>query len=110
DLGHLQTVRAEDRADVRAMVAPVMRELRHEDPCGDPERRIACPPAALVANDAVGIELRPGEEPLHTLPKMRQVQRDLVERGVRVGVLVKERRSEERRVGYGSRAGAGRGV
>src|SRR5207245_69853 len=92
DLRGVKTVCAENRTDVRAVVAAVVCELRHEHPGGDEQRRIRGLPAR-IADDAVGIELRAGEELLDTILDLAELRRDLIERDI---VVLAEHRLGDR--------------
>jgi len=87
-------VGTEDRIDLRAVIDPVIHELRRRCPRGHLESRRACAAQRCVGDDAIRIETSLREKPLHAAGDVRDVRRDPVQRRQ---VLLADRRLVEER-------------
>ena len=72
-------MRAEDCADVRAVIAPMVHELVEHHPARDEERRVGRVAAARIAKHAIRIELALREQLLDAVLHVPQVASDLIE-------------------------------
>src|SRR5207245_2210338 len=79
---------------LRAVIDPVIHELRRRCPRSHLESRRACPAQRCVSDDAIRIETPLCEKPLHGARDVRDVCRDPIQR--RQVLLANRRLVEER--------------